>query len=109
MHSKKDGLDRWNTQLYQLFVYLSLHRFCSFVGEFTIKQYLTKKIWEKQFEVKLTRNLEKLGNFEKKIPLKTQGEFFCKIQEIVCLFKYIMNPYNCLLKNANFSIKTSNE
>ena len=55
------------------------------------------------------RNLEKLGNFEKKIPLKTQGEFFCKIQEIVCLFKYIMNPYNCLLKNANFSIKTSNE
>ena len=55
------------------------------------------------------RNLEKLGNFEKKIPLKTQREFFCKIQEIVCLFKYIMNPYNCLLKNANFSIKTSNE
>ena len=24
-------------------------------------------------------------------------------------FKDIINPYNCLLKNANFSIKTSNE
>ena len=24
-------------------------------------------------------------------------------------FKDIINPYNCLLKNANFSVKTSNE
>ena len=31
---------------------------------------------------------------------------FCKVQH---KFKDIINPYTCLLKNANFSVKTSNE
>ena len=34
---------------------------------------------------------------------------FFKKQAVFLFIKDIIRPYNCLLKNTNFSVKTSNE